>query len=240
MCSRAVEGGASEAPRIVTLHGSPEFIVESPVLAISHARIGRRSTVSYGNGHNAVSSEGHVGDTNMQAERAVAEEEFDDALFLLEPVDPEKIPPRHPVGVFATRYREMTEGHFIPDERKLLEDPVIRELSSWLDHVEPVEMGGHVDFYILDPGEAFSGATVEYEDGKWMGDTMDDGFAAARYHECVSASILRKPRFSRGAVPSAGRSFMKQYRGVFPVFAENHARLRLAIMAAETFIELKE
>lgn len=176
----------------------------------------------------------------MQAEHAVAAREIDDALFMLEPVDVEKIPPRHPVGVFAARYREMTEGHFIPDERTLLGDKTICEISSWLDHVEPVELGGHVDFYILDPGEAFTGADVDYADGNWMGDAMDEGFAAARYHECVTASILRKPRFSRGAVPNIARSFMKQYRGVFPVFAENHARLRLAIMAAETFIEIKE
>ena len=73
-----------------------------------------------------------------------------------------------------------------------------------------------------------------------MNESVDEGFAASRYHECVTASILRKPMFSRGAVPSLERSFIMQYRGVFPMFANNHARLRLAIISAETFIELKD
>ena len=175
----------------------------------------------------------------MSAE-PLAARRTDDDLFDLEPVPLSKIPSRHPVAVFASRYHEMTDGKFIPDERKLLEDQKVREIASWLDHVEPVELGGHVDFYVLDPGKEASPEDAEYLDENWMSDRMDEGFAAARYHECVSASILRKPRFSRGAVPTLARSFVKQYRGVFPMFAENHARLRLAIMAAETFIELKE
>jgi hypothetical protein len=109
-----------------------------------------------------------------------------------------------------------------------------------MDHVEPVELGGHVDFYVLSPGEAFSIADEEYLRGNWMNESVDEGFAASRYHECVTASILRKPMFSRGAVPSLERSFIMQYRGVFPMFANNHARLRLAIISAETFIELKD
>ena len=175
----------------------------------------------------------------MSAEPLTARR-VDDAVFDLEPVDLSKIPARHPVAVFAKRYHDMTDGKFIPDENKLLEDRAVRQIASWLEHIEPVELGGHVDFYVLEPGGTPPRGGTGYDDENWMGNRMEEGFADARYHECVSASILRTPRFSRGAVPIMARSFVKQYRGVFPMFAENHARLRLAIMAAETFIELKE
>lgn len=176
----------------------------------------------------------------MNAEQAVATEEADESIYALEALDLEKIPARHPVAVFAARYQEMTEGHFIPDESKLLMDDTVRAVSCWLEHVEPVKLGSHVDFYVLDPDQPSSGSDEDYQDGKWMSESVDEGFIAGRYHECVTAAILRKPMFSRGAVPTHARSFMMQYRGVFPMFADNHARLRLAIMSAETFIELKD
>jgi hypothetical protein len=176
----------------------------------------------------------------MHAENAVAHQEIDDSVFALEPIPLASVPNRHPVSAFSARYQDMTEGHFIPDERLLLKDDMVRALSCWMEHVEPVELGGHVDFYILSPGEAFSLTSEEYLGGRWMNEAVDEGFVASRYHECVTASILRKPMFSRGAVPSLERSFIMQYRGVFPMFANNHARLRLAIISAETFIELKD
>ena len=176
----------------------------------------------------------------MHAEQAVEQDEVDESVYALEPIQLVNIPNRHPVSVFANRYQAMVEGHFIPDERLLLKDEMVRALSCWMEHVEPVELGGHVDFYILSPGEAFSIANEEYLRGAWMSEALDQGFVASRYHESVTSSILRKPMFSRGAVPSLERSFMMQYRGVFPMFANNHARLRLAIISAETFIELKD
>ncbi len=175
----------------------------------------------------------------MQA-GTVAQESVDESVFALEPLQLVNIPQRHPVAAFARRYQNFVEGHFIPDERLLLKDEMVRALSCWMEHVEPVELGGHVDFYILSPGEAFSLSNEEYLRGSWMSEAVDEGFVASRYHEAVTASILRKPMFSRGAVPSLDRSFIMQYRGVFPMFAENHARLRLAMVAAETFIELKD
>ena len=176
----------------------------------------------------------------MHGENALAEEEAPEAVYELTPIDLDAVPARHPVAVFARRYQDMTEGHFIPDEKKLLADNTVLTVSGWLDHIEPVSLGGHVDFYILSPDESLSSIDEEYQRGTWMNESMDEGFTAARYHEAVSAAILRTPRFSRGAVPTRARSFMLQYRGVIPMFAENHARLRLAIISAETFIELKE
>ncbi len=176
----------------------------------------------------------------MHAETALARDDAADSIFDLTPIELDAVPKRHPVAVFAERYAEMTDGHFIPDEKKLLKDETVRSVSGWLDHVEPVSLGGHVDFYILSPGESLSTVDEEYLRGTWMSESMDEGFTASRYHEAVSAAILRTPKFSRGAVPSLARSFMLQYRGVFPMFAENHARLRLAVMSAETFIELKQ
>lgn len=172
---------------------------------------------------------------------AVEAQQADESLYALEQLTLANIPSRHPVAMFAQRYNNQIEGHFIPDERLLLKDEIVTAVSCWVQHAEPVELGGHVDFYILSRGEAFnSSADREFVRGNWLSETIDEEFVAARYHEAVTASILRKPMFSRGAVPSKERSFIMQYRGVFPMFAENHARLRLAIVSAETFIELKD
>jgi len=157
----------------------------------------------------------------MQAETQGAQPDEDESIYALEPLPLAQIPERHPVAMFAERY-----GHAV---------------GCWVQHVEPVELGGHVDFYILSRGEAFnSSIDREFVRGNWLSETIDEEFVASRYHEAVTSSILRKPRYSRGAVPSMERSFIMQYRGVFPMFAENHARLRLAIVSAETFIELKD
>lgn len=165
----------------------------------------------------------------------------DERIYGLESLQLVNIPERHPVAAFASRYSALAEGHFIPDEKRLLKEELIVALSCWIQHAEPVELGGHVDFYILSRGEAFNAsADREYVRGSWLSETIAEEFVAARYHEAVTASILRKPMFSRGAVPARERSFIMQYRGVFPMFAENHARLRLAIVSAETFIELKD
>ena len=175
---------------------------------------------------------------NATDETAVSTE---DRVYSLEPLQLVNIPERHPVAAFASKYLELAEGHFIPDERLLLKDELVIALSCWVQHAEPVELGGHVDFYILSRGEAFSSSVDrEYVRGSWLSETIAEEFVAARYHEAVTASILRKPMYSRGAVPSKERSFIMQYRGVFPMFAENHARLRLAVVSAETFIELKD
>ena len=68
-----------------------------------------------------------------------------------------------------------------------------------------------------------------------MSETLDEEFVESRYHEAITASVLRKPMFSRGTVPSVERAFIMQYRGVFPLYAESSSRLRLAIVAAETY-----
>jgi len=177
----------------------------------------------------------------MQAETQGAQPDEDESIYALEPLPLAQIPERHPVAMFAERYGRLAEGHFIPDEVKLLKDEFVHAVGCWVQHVEPVELGGHVDFYILSRGEAFnSSIDREFVRGNWLSETIDEEFVASRYHEAVTSSILRKPRYSRGAVPSMERSFIMQYRGVFPMFAENHARLRLAIVSAETFIELKD
>ena len=125
----------------------------------------------------------------MHGENALAEEEAPEAVYELTPIDLDAVPARHPVAVFARRYQDMTEGHFIPDEKKLLADNTVLTVSGWLDHIEPVSLGGHVDFYILSPDESLSSIDEAYQRGTWMNESMDEGFTAARYHEAVSAAI---------------------------------------------------
>lgn len=158
-------------------------------------------------------------------------------LLEFEALEFSKIPAQHPVALFAERYEALVEGMKIPDERDLLSDPTLSLVAPWLLHVEPTMRGVYVDFRITDGEHPFASGE-ESADGLWMDEVFDEDFHAPRYHEAVAASTLRVPMFSRGTVPSPMRSRVLQYRGVFPMFAENRARLRLAIVAAETFIEI--
>ena len=154
----------------------------------------------------------------------------------LQQLERDALPETHPVSVFAGWYDEFHNGHLLPDELVLLAQPGVRKLLRWARHLEPVEVDGIVDFYVITQGEDLGEKSSSDHIGEgWMSETLDEEFVESRYHEAITASILRKPMFSRGAVPSMQRAFIMQYRGVFPLYAENNARLRLAIIAAETY-----
>ena len=155
--------------------------------------------------------------------------------YALQPLERHAIPENHPVAVFAGWYDEFRKGHLLPDELVLLAQPGVRQLLRWVRHVEPVEVEGVVDFYVLSQGDELGENSSDHIREGWMSDTLDEEFVESRYYEAITASVLRKPMFSRGTVPSLQRAFIMQYRGVFPLYAENHARLRLAIIAAETY-----
>lgn len=153
----------------------------------------------------------------------------------LTPLGRESLPENHPVAVFAGWYDQFCKGHLLPDELVLLAQPGVRQLLRWVRHVEPVEVDGIVDFYVLSHGDQYDSKTSDHMREGWMSETLDEEFVESRYHEAITASVLRKPMFSRGTVPSVERAFIMQYRGVFPLYAESSSRLRLAIVAAETY-----
>jgi len=153
----------------------------------------------------------------------------------LTPLERDAVPEKHPVATFAHWYDQFCKGHLLPDELVLLAQPGVRQLLRWVRHVEPVEVDGIVDFYVLSQGEHSDTASSDHMREGWMSETLDEEFVESRYHEAITASVLRKPMFSRGTVPSVDRAFIMQYRGVFPLYAESSSRLRLAIVAAETY-----
>ena len=171
---------------------------------------------------------------------AVANAEANRPFYGLQALERSAIPPRHPVASFARWYDEFHKGHLLPDELVLLAQPGVRHLLQWTRHVEPVEIDGIVDFYVISQGEELEITNGDHMREGWMSETLDEEFVESRYHEAVTASVLRKPMFSRGALPSKKRAFIKQYRGVFPLFAETPSRLRLAIVAAETYVEVDD
>lgn len=172
---------------------------------------------------------------------ALVSEDVRDAgtSFGLQAMERTELPENHPVSVFAEWYDDFRKGHLLPDEMILLAQPGVRQLLRWVRHVEPVQIDGAVDFYVLSQGDEIEHAPSDHIREGWMSETLDEEFVESRYHEAVTASILRQPMFSRGPVPSIQRAFIKQYRGVFPLYAENQARLRLAIVAAETYAQVE-
>lgn len=171
--------------------------------------------------------------TNEQTNPGVARN------YGLQSLDQAALPVNHPVSVFAHWYETFSKGNLLPDELVLLAQPTVRQLLRWVRHVEPVEVEGIVDFYVLSQEDDYQEGSKDHMREGWMSEALDEEFVESRYHEVITSSVMRKPMFSRGTVPSVDRAFIMQYRGVFPLYAENHARLRLAIVAAETYAEVE-
>lgn len=149
------------------------------------------------------------------------------------------LPAGHPADLIARAYDELRKGHLLPHENEIIENPRLQEALVYAEHVEPVDMQGFVDFAILAQGEKVAGRSGGSMRDAWMSETIDPEFVEARYHEMIAASVLRQPMFSRGATPTRERSFRMQVRGLFPLFAENQARLRLIVVAAEPYVAIR-
>lgn len=160
-------------------------------------------------------------------------------LYSLTPVARADLPSGHPTEQIARAYEELRQGHLLPHENEIIENPRLQDALMYAEHVEPVDMQGFVDFSILGQGEKVVARDVRSLRASWMSETIDPEFVEARYHEMIAASVLRQPMFSRGATPSRERAFRMQIRGVFPLFAENQARLRLIVVAAEPYVALR-
>ena len=154
----------------------------------------------------------------------------------LESISLEAIPNGHPVRQFADIYAAHARGNFLPDENELIRSPDALPLFAWGKHIEPVEMEGAVDFKVLRQGERNALRERRTYRDQWMCDTLDPEFVQARYREIIAAAVLRKPLYSKGRTPTRERSFLYCLRGVFPVFAENHARMRLFQIEAEPYV----
>lgn len=148
------------------------------------------------------------------------------------------IPDAHPVRRFAAIHEELCQGPLLPSESELLGDADSKVLLGYAKMLEPVELDGYVDFKVLWAGEKIAQREKRNYQDQWMSETIDPEFYDAHYHEVVAVSILRRPQFSRGETPCLERSFVKVLRGVFPIFAENQARLRLIEIAAEPYAEI--
>jgi len=132
---------------------------------------------------------------------AVAMNETNESLsrsYGLTSLERDALPENHPVSVFAGWYDQFCKGHLLPDELVLLAQPGVRQLLRWVRHVEPVEVDGIVDFYVLSQGEQLDAPSSDHMREGWMSETLDEEFVESRYHEAITASVLRKPMFSRG------------------------------------------
>lgn len=147
-----------------------------------------------------------------------------------------QIPEGHPVAAFAQSYFPLINGFLLPDVKDVISSAEVQKLGNWVQILEPVRRGLRLDFHTLPLGE--QGGQKDDSKPQWLADAYEGDFAVPRFQEAVVASVLREPLFSRGTVPSRSRYFIRQYRGVFPLFAENQSRLCLAVVAAETFLSV--
>lgn len=151
----------------------------------------------------------------------------------------DRIPAAHPVSRFAAVYESHLSGALLPHYDDLLTDPVMITVTPWVKHIEPVELYDRVDFKVLLQGAKHVELERRAYKDQWMRDTIDSEFAEGRYNELTAASILRKPLFSKGQTATIERSYLYLFRGVFPVFADNRARLHLFLVEAETYAAIE-
>lgn len=166
---------------------------------------------------------------------AVKAEVAADATASVKKIQLTDIPTLHPVAQFAELYARFSQGALLPDERELMQSEPIMPLLPWLQLIEPIELEGRVDFKVLRQGVKHAERERRTYKDQWISQTVDPEFAEARYNEVIAASILRKPLYSKGQTPTRERSFLYLLRGVFPVFAENRARLRIILIEAEPY-----
>lgn len=145
-------------------------------------------------------------------------------------------PPGHPVRLFAAIYARHTAGTLIPHEEHIIHCEEALPLLAWAQHVEPIEVDGGVDFKVLRQGKRAAMRERRTYRDQWMSATVDHEFVQARYREVIASAVLRRPLFSKGCTPTRERAFLYLLRGTFPVFAENHARLRLFQVEAEPYV----
>ena len=152
--------------------------------------------------------------------------------------DFDQIPVGHPVEVFARSYFPMMNGFLLPELSDVVSLSAVQRIGSWVQILEPVRRGRRLDFRAFDLG-SLGKDSMKGTEPCWLGERFESDFALPRTQEAVVASVLREPLFSRGTVPSRNRFFIREYRGVFPLFTNNRPRLALAVVAAETFISVK-
>lgn len=165
-------------------------------------------------------------------------QEADDRGSELVRVELESIPERHPVRRFADLYLPLYQGKFLPDEHTLVQSEEAQPLFAWAKHIEPVEMDDGVDFKVLRQGKRNALRERRSYRDQWMCDTVDPEFIRALYCEVITASIMRRPRYSRGRTPTRERAYLYVIRGTFPVFADNPTRLRLFQIEAEPYVSV--
>ncbi|MEO1292657.1 MAG: hypothetical protein AAFV62_07490 [Pseudomonadota bacterium] len=161
-----------------------------------------------------------------------------DEVATLQQIELSEIPERHPVRQFAAAHQELCEGLLLPDENAMFRHVLAKPVFAWSKQIEPIEIDGMVDFKVLRLGDKLAEREKRAYADQWMSDTLDPEFVDARYREIIAAAILRKPMFSKGATPSRERSFINLLRGLFPVFSDNQARLRLFEVAAEPYVAI--
>ncbi len=193
-------------------------------------------------GENAAIDEGQAQMHTNSAEHAeMSDDPFSPAVSYAEgasltPTKLEDMPAEHPTRLFAEVYAAHMDGHFLPHEEDLIRNKAALPLFAWAKHIEPIELDGGVDFKVLRQGERNALRERRTYRDQWMSATVDQEFVQARYREIMASCVLRKPLFSRGCTPTRQRSFLFLLRGTFPVFAENHARLRLFQIEAEPYV----
>lgn len=156
----------------------------------------------------------------------------------LQPIALSDIPEDHPVRRFADLYASQMRGMLLPHEDDIAHAKEALPLFAWAKHIEPIELDGGVDFKVLRQGERNALRERRTYRDQWMSDTVDHEFVQARYREVIASAVLRRPLYSKGCTPTRERAFLYLLRGVFPVFAENHARLRLFQLEAEPYVSV--
>lgn len=156
----------------------------------------------------------------------------------LEPISVTETPARHPVGLFMRLYAPLVNSPLLPHEEEIRRLQDAEPLFDYGKLIEPIEVDGGVDFKVLRQGARVAMRERRTYRDQWMSETIDSEYAEAMYREITAAAVLRRPRFSKGRTPTRERSYLYLLRGVFPVFAENHARLRMFVIEAEPYVEL--
>jgi hypothetical protein len=126
------------------------------------------------------------------------------------------IPSRHPVSLFSAYWEEKRGENAVP-LRASIEPTKIPSILPWMLLLEAIDTGGDCQYrYRLSGTGCREIFGIDYT-GKLLGENLTPDGAEARRREFNTIRRTGCPIYSSSDLPIAERSFIRVFRGVFPV-----------------------
>jgi hypothetical protein len=147
-------------------------------------------------------------------------------------VSVEEIPAEHPVRLFDTYWRSLSRVGGIPHRKEISPAGMTADVLRWLMILEVVEKEGENNFrYRLMGTGCVDLCGMDYT-GRLLGDRLTPEGTSARRHEFSRVIMDCAPIYTWSELPVPDRTFLKVFRGIFPVTTNKGSVDQLFVLVA--------